>query len=208
MNRLFLVILVIPIFFSLSFSQNRDYYIFNPNSHLKTTPYLGPELKFSELIEGYQLYTGFKGGILFNDRVAIGVSGGGFVTETVFLSYGRRGDEILLNTIMGYGGFNIDYIIRTRSPLQISFPMLVGAAGVALFAPDTTVGMTPDEKMVEGGVFIIYEPAINLEIDFARFLRMGLGVGYRFAFRGDMDRVSPGDLSGLTFNWNIKFGSF
>jgi hypothetical protein len=208
MNRLFFIIIVIPLFIKLSFAQDRDYYILNPKSQLKTTPYLGPELKISAMIEGYQLYTGFKGGLLFNDRVAVGLSGGGFITETVFLSYGRRGDEIYLNTVMGYGGFNIDYIIFNKSPVQVSLPMLAGAAGVVLVAPDTTAGMTTDEKMVEGGVFIIYEPAINLEFNFTNFLRMGLGVGYRFAFRGDMDRLPPGDLSGLTFNWNIKFGSF
>jgi hypothetical protein len=207
MNRL-LFLFIISLSIKLSFGQYNSGYIFNTKSDIKTGLYLAPELKYSRMVEGYQLYTGFKGGILFNDKIALGLSAGGFVTETVFTYHEGQSDEMELNTIMAYGGFNIEYIIRTSSPLQISFPMLVGAAGVALFNPDLTGSLIPNDKLVEGGVFIIYEPGINLEVNVTRFLRMGMGVGYRFAFRGDMDRLSPGELSDLTFNWNIKFGSF
>lgn len=207
MNRL-LSIFIISLCIKLSFGQYDEKYLFNTNSDLKSSLFLGPEFKFSRMIEGYQLYTGFKGGILFNDKIVLGLAAGGFVTETVFTYHENQNDEMDLNTIMGYGGFNIDYIIRTRSPVQVSFPMLIGAAVVALFVPDYTGGLIPNDKLVEGGVFIIYEPGINLEVNFTHFLRMGLGVGYRFAFRGDMDRLSPDNLSDLTFNWNIKFGSF
>ena len=207
MNKLFFIF-IIPFCIQSSFAQNDANYIFGRKSNVKQSFFLGPELKLSRMIEGYQLYTGFKGGMMFNDKIAIGLSGGGFVTETVFKYYYDQGDVVLLNAIMIYGGFNINYIIQTNSPLQLSFPMLVGGAGVALFSQDTAVNMIADEKIVEGGVFIIYEPEINLEVTFTKFLRMGFGIGYRFAFRGDMDRVSPGDLSDFTFNLNIKFGSF
>ncbi len=207
MNKLFFVFIILFCIHS-SYAQYEDNYIFGRRSDLQQSFFIGPEFKLSRMIEGYQLYTGFKGGMLLNDKVAIGLSGGGFVTETVFKYIYDQGDEVLLNTIMIYGGFNIDYIIQTSSPVQLSFPMLVGFAGVALFSPDTTINMIADEKLVEGGVFIIYEPGINLEVTFTRFLRIGFGVGYRFAFRGDMDRLAPGDLSDFTFNLNFKFGSF
>lgn len=207
MNKLFFIF-IIPFCIHSSFAQYDSNYVFGSKSNVKQSFFLGPELKVSRMIKGYQLYTGFKGGMLFNDKIAIGLSGGGFVTETVFKYYYDQGDKDLLNTVMLYGGFNIDYIIQTNSPVQLSFPMLVGCAGVALFSPDTIINTIADEKMIEGGVFIIYEPGINLEVNLTNFLRMGLGVGYRFAFRGDMDRLSPGDLSDFTFNLNFKFGSF
>ena len=207
MKKLFFTILII-LCIKLSFAQGGGNYIFNTKSDVKQSYFLGPELKISRMIEGYQLYTGFKGAVLFNDKIALGLSAGGFVTETVFESYEDPGEIALLNTVMGYGGFYFDYIIQTRSPLQVSFPMVAGAAGVMLFRPEVTAGVNPNDKLIEGGVFIIYEPGINLEVNITNFLRMGLGIGYRFAFGGDMDRVSPSDLSDLTFNWNIKFGSF
>ena len=192
----------------LTFAQGNNKYVFNNSSDIKSALFLGPELKVSRLIEGYQLYTGIKGAILFNDKIAIGLTGGGFVTEEVFVGLNDMGEETYLNTIMGYGGFYVDYIIHTESPVLISFPMLIGAAGVALFSKQAVGNLVADEEMVEGGVFFIYEPAVNMEVNITRFLRMGLGIGYRFAVRGDMDRVSAQDLSDITLNWNIKFGSF
>ncbi|UCH13525.1 MAG: hypothetical protein JSV22_10470 [Bacteroidales bacterium] len=207
MKKLFLAFIIV-LCTKISIGQDGGNYIFNSKSDLKQSLFLGPELKISRLIEGYQVYTGFKGAVLFNERIAFGLSAGGFVTETVFESYEDPGETALLNTIMGYGGFYFDYIIHTRSPFQISFPMVLGGSGVMLFRPEETAGVNTNDRLIEGGVFIIYEPGINLEVDITSFLRMGLGIGYRLAFRGDMDRVSPGDLSDLTINWNLKFGSF
>ncbi len=207
MKKLFIAFIFI-LCAKISIAQGGSNYIFNSKSDVKQSYFIGPELKIARLIEGYQLYAGFKGAVLFNERIALGLSAGGFVTETVFESYEDPGDATLLNTIMGYGGFYFDYIIHTRSPVQVSFPMVIGGAGVMLFRPEETAGVNTNDKLIEGGVFIIYEPGINLEVNITNFLRMGLGIGYRLAFRGDMDRISPSDLSDLTFNWNLKFGSF
>jgi len=203
-----IVVIVILSFAKLTFAQENDKYFFKTSSDIKSTLFLGPELKVSKLIEGYQLYTGLKGAILFNDKIAFGLAGGGFVTEEVFMGLNDMGEEAELNTISGYGGFYLDYFIPTKSPVVISFPMIVGAAGVVLFSPNKVDHVVMDEEMVEGGVFFIYEPAVSVEVNLTRFLRTGLGLGYRFAFKGDMDRVSAKDFSAFTFNWNIKFGSF
>lgn len=203
MKKLILVIILFSLV-KILYAQENNKYVFNSSSKIKTTSFLGPELKVSKLIEGYQLYAGVKGAIVFNDKIAIGLAGGGFVTEEVFPGLDDMGEPAYLNTIVGYGGFYVDYIVPMNSPVVISFPMLFGAGGVALFVSDEVT----DEEMVEGGVFIIYEPAVNMEVNITRFLRMGMGVGYRFAFRGDMDRISARDMSNFTLNWNIKFGSF
>jgi hypothetical protein len=207
MKKLFLIISFL-LCIKLSFPQDDGRYVFNSKSELKYSLFLGPELKVSRMIEGYQLYTGIKGAILLNDKIVFGLSGGGFVTETIFMSLNDQGDESILNTIMGYGGFYLDYIIPSRLPVQVSFPTVIGAAGVALFSKLKTNGVIADEEMVEGGVFFIYEPGINLEVNLTKFLRMGFGAGYRLAVKGDMDRVSARDLSDFTFNWNLKFGFF
>jgi hypothetical protein len=207
MKKLILTIILLSFILLIS-AQVNNKYIFGNSADVKTTLALGPVLKVSRLIEGYQLYTGIKGTMLFNDKIGFGLAGGGFVTEEVFRGLNDLGQEADLNTIMAYGGFNFDYILHTNSPVSISFQMLLGAAGVVLFSQEPGANGVSDEEMVEGGVFFIYEPSINLELNIARFLRMGLGVGYRFAFKGDMDRVSRKDLSDLTFNCSFLLGSF
>jgi hypothetical protein len=207
MKKLILIFILLS-FIKLTFTQENNKYIFSSSSDIKSTLFLGPELKISKLIDNYQLYTGLKVAILFNDKIAFGLAGGGFVTEEVFNGLNDLGEEAALNTISGYGGFYIDYIIPTESPVMISFPMLIGVAGIALFTPQEVNNLITDDRLIEGGVFFIYEPAVNAEVNITGFLRMGMGIGYRFAVRGDMDRVSARDFSAFTFNWNFKFGSF
>ncbi len=207
MKKLILIIILLS-FIKLTFGQENNKYVFSSSSDIKSTFFLGPELKVSKLIKGCELYTGLKAAILFNDKIAFGLAGGGFVTEEVFEGLDDLGQKAYLNTVSGYGGFYLDYFIPTEFPILISFPMVVGAGGIALFTPQNVNNAPGDEKLVEGGVFFIYEPAVNVEVNLTKFLRMGLGIGYRFAFKGDMDRVSARDFSSFTFNWNIKAGSF
>ncbi|MBN2347641.1 MAG: hypothetical protein JXJ22_02320 [Bacteroidales bacterium] len=192
--------------YSQEISNNESQFIFKNSKPVDISLFLGPEVKFTHLINGFGAYAGVKAAILFNNSFALGLAGGGFVTETVFDGPTRDGVIDGLNTIMGYGGFYLDYIIPSKMPFQISFPTLIGAGGVVLFEKSTEA--LRDEKMVEGGVFLIIEPAVNLEMNVSKFFRPGIGVGYRLAFRGDMDRLAPKDVSGLSVNLNFKFGSF
>lgn len=202
-----LIVLISLLIAQITFSQKDVSYFFN-NDDIEYSFFLGPELKVAPMIEGYQVYSGVKAAMIFNNTVAFGLAGGGFVTETVFEGLNDIGEEALLNTVIAYGGFYLDYIVPSRLPVQISFPNLLGVAGVTLFSSEHGSPTGPDEEMVEGGVFFIYEPALNLEFNFTSFMRIGLGGGYRLAVKGDMDRVSASDMSDMTFNFNIKFGSF
>ena len=204
-----LVFILISFFIvKILFAQSEVKYIFNSKSDIEYDFFLGPECKVGKMIEGYQVYAGMKAAVIFNKKFAFGVAGGGFITETVFEGLNDMGEEALLNTVMAYGGFYFDYIIPTGIPLQISFPTLLGASGVTLFASAHNIQDRADEEMVEGGIFFIFEPAINLELNITSFMRIGLGGGYRLAVKGDMDRLSARDLSDPTFNFNMKFGSF
>jgi hypothetical protein len=202
-----LVILISLIIAQITYTQKDVSYFFN-NDDIEYGFFLGPELKVAPMIEGYQLYSGIKGAMIFNNTFALGLAGGGFITEIVFEGLNDLGEEALLNTVIAYGGFYLDYIVPSRLPVQVSFPNLLGVAGVTLFSSVHGSPTGQDEEMVEGGVFFIYEPALNLEFNLTNFLRIGFGGGYRLAVKGDMDRLSASDMSDVTFNFSIKFGSF
>lgn len=202
------VVLISFLIVNISLAQGDVEYIFNSKSDIEYDFFLGPECKVAPMIEGIQVYSGLKAAMILNNKIALGVSGGGFITETLFEGLNDRGEPATLNTIMAYGGFYFDFIIPSRMPVQISFPTLLGVSGVTLFSSIHDSLYRADEEMVEGGVFFIYEPTINLELNITKFMRVGFGGGYRLAFRGDMDRLSAQDLSDITFNFNVKFGSF
>ncbi len=200
-------IMVVLFSMEMTFAQKETNYIFDSDK-IEYDFFMGPELKVSHLIEGYQLYSGIKAAMLLDNKFAFGISAGGFVTETKFEGLNDIGEWGLLNTVVAYGGFYFDYIIPGNLPVQISFPNLVGVAGVTLFSSVYNTPGRTDEEMVEGGVFFIYEPAVNLEFNITSYLRIGFGGGYRLAIKGDMDRLSAKDMSDPTFNFSIKIGSF
>jgi hypothetical protein len=201
-------IIVLLSFATLISAQENNRYIFNNTADIKMTYFVGPVIKVTRLIDKYELYTGLRAGMLYNDKFGFGLAGGGFVTEELINGLNKAGEMAELNTVVVYGGFSVDYLLHTNSPVSVSFPMLVGAAGLILFGQHEGLNGVLDEEMVEGGVFFIYEPSVCLELTMTKFLRTGVGIGYRLAFRGDMDRVSRKDLSNVTFNCSFKFGSY
>jgi hypothetical protein len=97
-----------------------------------------------------------------------------------------------------------------NAPVQISFPTVIGGGGVLLLEkmPKNPISGIVDEKLVEGGVYFVLEPAINLEVNLSRVVRIGIGGGYRFIINSDLERFSNKDLSAPSINFNIKFGIY
>lgn len=191
-------------------AQNTSKHVFGSERPVRWSLFLGPEIKYSALYGTDQLYGGLKAALLFNHHYAFGLSFGSFLTEAVEDGPGTQGDTTGLNTVMMYGGFYFDYVTSFNAPVQISFPTIVGGGGILLLEkmePNPVSGIV-DEKMVEGGVYFVLEPAINLEINLTRVIRIGIGGGYRFIINSDLERFSDKDLSAPTLNFNIKFGLY
>ena len=98
MKRLSFILLFLLVT-DLIFSQKEVNYFFD-NNEIDYGFFLGPEIKVAPMIEGYQVYSGIKAAMIFNERIAFGLAGGGFVTETVFEGLNDLGEEGLLNTVM------------------------------------------------------------------------------------------------------------
>ena len=191
-------------------AQNTSKYVFGTDKPVRSSLFLGPEVKYSSLYGTDQLYGGLKAALLFNQHYAFGLSFGSFLTEAVADAPGSQGDSVGLNTVMMYGGFYLDYITSFNAPVQISFPTVIGGGGVLLLEkmePNPVSGIQ-DERVVEGGVYFVLEPAVNLEINLTRTIRIGMGGGYRFIINSDMERFSDKDFSAPTLNFNIKFGLY
>ncbi len=189
-------------------SQDEKYLLSN-NKQLSWSLFIAPEAKYTRIYGIGTLYGGVKGAILYNNKYAIGLSVGSFLTEAVKDGPGSEGNITGLNQVMGYGGFYFDYFSSFNSPVQISFPIVIGGGGIILLEKKepNSVGIV-DEKFVEGGVFFALEPAINMELNISKAIRVGFGIGYRFIINSDLERYSNKDLSAPSVNMNVKFGIF
>ena len=98
-----------------------------------------------------------------------------------------------------------------QSPVHIAFPVLIGAGGISFVSYDDVEW---ESNYVEDyQAFLIVEPSAELELNLARFMRIGIGVSYRYPLPFNVSR-SPGDaadskaIEGLAYNLSFKFGSF
>jgi len=86
-------------------------------------------------IGGYDaLVTGGRGAFIFDHVLAIGLGGYGFVNNlnSDYHNPGSSSTTRNLSLAGGYGGFLIEPIIAGKSPVHLSFPILIGGGGVAL----------------------------------------------------------------------------
>ena len=169
--------------------------------------YIGFHSDYSQ-VAGYDAFgAGGTFAIIANHGLAIGFSGKGFFTEP----YERiPGSNTSYSYTGGYGGFLIEPIIFPKYPIHVSFPILIGAGGIAKsvltnynYPYDYTEVYVEDVE-----AYVIAEPGIEIEFNVARWMRLGLGGSYRFTSSLEPSEFESNPLNGFTGGFSLKFGKF
>ena len=171
-------------------------------------------------IGGYDaIVAGARAAFIFDHSLAVGLGGYGFANNLNYDYYHHHNNsETHLSLAGGYGGLIIEPIVAGKSPVHLSFPVLIGAGGVALvdmydydYWDDNYSGYE-----YANDVFFVIEPAVELEFNLARFFRMAAAVSYRYTSNIDLKRsdielssqTKADALRGLNFGLTFKFGKF
>ena len=167
---------------------------------------------YSSIDSRNTLLVGGRGAWLINHRIGIGFSGTGFLSETSF-------DETLNSRYQlagGYGGLFFEYIVNPSQPIHVSFPLTIGA-GAATYVRNNGVfsndfGFYREE---DSDAFFVIEPGIELEMNMLKFMRMAVGVSYRYTSNVNLEYsenntlIGPaGMLRGINAGITLKFGKF
>ncbi len=162
---------------------------------------------YSNLDDKHALQFGGRGSWVIQHSFAIGLGGTGFMNEYHY-------DIVLDKDVFltgGYAGLYLEPILFGKSPVHLSFPVLLGAGGVS-FVTHNDVDW--DSNFVEDyDAFLIIEPGVDIELNLTRFMRVGFGATYRIPTAFDIGQspignIDAGSLRGLTYNVTFKFGSF
>lgn len=164
-------------------------------------------ISYSEIGGRDALVTGGRGAFIFDQSFAIGLGGFGFVNN---LDYHGYNDVNVYSLAGGYGGIFIEPIIAGRSPVHVSFPVLIGMGGISLFENYGWDYWEPDHPYPNFGndVFFVIEPAVELEFNLARFFRTALAVSYRYTSKIELLDTKEDVLRGFNFGMTFKFGKF
>lgn len=169
-------------------------------------------------IGGYDaLVTGGRGAFIFDHTLAIGLGGYGFVNNLNY-NYYHHDRENPLSLAGGYGGLLIEPIVAGKSPVHVSFPILIGGGGVTLvdmYSWDYWGNPHYGNEYAYDAFFVI-EPGVELEFNLARWFRLAAAVSYRYTsdielYRTDSEishQYGKDALRGFNYGLTFKFGKF
>lgn len=148
---------------------------------------------------------GARGSWIIDHSFAIGLGGCGFIND---INYRNLNNNDLDNNLAGgYGGIYLEPIVAPRLPVHLSFPVLFGVGGITSIEDDRNW----DDWVFNDSrddVFLVFEPAVELEFNMTRHFRLAGSIGYRFTSKVDISNVNPDILEGTNIGIVMKFGKF
>ncbi|MBN1950504.1 MAG: hypothetical protein JW801_04830 [Bacteroidales bacterium] len=146
-------------------------------------------------------------GAMLNHSFAMGVGGAGFINSDEEIT--ALNQRIFLSG--GYGGVFAELILLPKFPVHLSFPVLAGLGGITAASVTATSGDGTIQNNIQRTlVFMIVEPAVELEFSFTRTFRLAGYFSYRFTTDVFMeDGIAASDaLTNYSAGLRIKFGKF
>jgi len=176
-------------------------------------------VNYSQIMERDALLVGGRGAWVIDHNFGLGLGGYGFMTDPQMDNI--KGEEYQISG--GYGGLLLEPVIASKSPVHLSFPILIGAGGVAYNKHWQEYEYDEDnhESYEDSDAFFVLEPGVELEFNMLKFFRLGLSVTYRYtsninlSYReGTIGAPNPNVigsqdmLRGFNYGIVMKFGSF
>ena len=165
-------------------------------------------MQYTKLEDRDAFVFGARGGIIMGHVVTIGLGGSGFFNDVHYDPIAGRD----ISLAGGYGGFFFEPILMPKFPVHVSFPILLGAGGVAVVSVDDDNDWNDNYKSEASDAFMVIEPGIEVELNITRFFRFCVGGYYRYTSDVDIEdpefSVPTDILKGFSGGVTFKFGRF
>lgn len=150
---------------------------------------------------------GGRGAWVIGHGFGLGMGGYGFVNDPTYNSV----NQLNYSLAGGYGGLIMEPILFGWFPVHLSFPILVGAGGVAntSYSSDWNDPYEYWDGYLENATaFFVAEAGAELEFNLVRFFRLALYGSYRYTSDIIMENTPTDALRGWNVGMTFKFGSF
>jgi hypothetical protein len=171
--------------------------------------YVAPEFQYGSLNGDFTSFGGSSLMLMINNRFAFGVTGQRSLSNT-FVP--KNSSPLFVQSY--FMGGKIEYALNPASAVHITFPLMIGM-GVA--QADSTFGKSDnwfEERSKgfskRGNNYAIIQPGVNVEANMLKFMKLFVGVNYRFSILNDNNStVLPASaLQGLSISAGMKVGIF
>jgi len=165
------------------------------DQELKFTAFGGPMMSFTMVNGEFSHMMGGGGGLMINGFYFGGYGQG--MTNKVGINTNQHID-------FGHGGFMTGVVIGGKRAIHPTFNTLIGWGNVSIENDDWRNNTDEEESSC-----FVFEPSLQIEMNFTRFFRLAVGGGYRLV--SGMNGISDlgnGDFSEPSVSLAFKFGWF
>jgi hypothetical protein len=150
---------------------------------------------------------GGRGAWVIGHGFGLGLGGYGFINDPTYDPV----DDLNYSLAGGYGGLIMEPIVFGWFPVHMSFPILIGAGGVANTSYNADY-YDPyeywDGYLESSSAFFVAEFTAEVEFNLVRFFRLAIFGSYRYTSDITMPDIPVNALRGWSGGMTFKFGSF
>ncbi|WP_396590840.1 hypothetical protein [Allomuricauda sp. R78024] len=192
-------------FWCVSWAQDQEdsgYIEFNDRSNVVHGVYLGLSTYYGE-IDGKDTYLGsVKVAYVANRKFEVGFVGTFLYSEQDNF---RTTNEDLIGA---YGGLHLEPILFSKSAVNLSFPLLIGAGGVGYLGNNFDDRFDEDFDEDDIDAVFVLEPGMSVLFNISRYLQLEAGIKYRFSSKLDLEFNPLSRINGFSGGVGIKVGVF
>ncbi|MRH99351.1 hypothetical protein GH721_02300 [Kriegella sp. EG-1] len=187
-------------------NEEGDYVEFNDRNNVVHGVYLGLNMRVGEIMDKDAFMAGLKVAYVANQQFEVGFEGNFLYSEQDIYNTTLSRNEDLIGV---YGGLHLEPILFSKSRVNLSFPLLIGAGGVG-YIDSNYIDSEHDEELDEDDFdgFVVAEPGINVLFNVSRYLQLEAGIKYRFTSKIDLVPHSIDRVNGFSAGIGIKVGVF
>ena len=174
-------------------------------------PQIPPDIEFADipvvLANENTLLIGGRAAWVMGGGFGLGFGGYALANDVI---YGNVNPGQSLQLEMAYGGLYLEPMVATRSPIYLSFPILLGVGG-AIYTEDSfryNDRFDWDRDVEDSDLFFVLEPGAYLEFHIVRFFRIGVGAQYRIISDLDLVNTANDAFNGWAGGLTLKFGNY
>jgi len=187
-------------------SEQEEYMEFNDRKNVVHGVYLGLTTGFGE-VDGNDAYMGgLKVAYVANQQFEVGFVGNFIYSDQDIFNTALSQREDLIGA---YGGLHLEPILFSKSRVNLSFPLLIGAGGIG-YINDNFNNQFYEDDFDEDDFdpFFVAEPGVNLLFNVSRYLQLEAGVKYRFTSKVELRPDGIDNVNGFSAGIGIKVGVF
>lgn len=191
----------------LGFAQEDEGYVeFNDRNNIVHGVYLGITMNYGEIDKQDTYQAGLKLAYVANQQFEVGFASNFFYSEQGIFKSPLKTEDL----VGVYGGLHLEPIFFSKSRVNLSFPLLIGAGAVGYFDSNESVDFEGEEQFNSDNVDAVFvlEPGVNALFNVSRYLQLELGLKYRFSSRIELDDSPVSRINGVSAGLGVKIGVF